>query len=136
MYLVTLLHCSCSCFQFYCLTQKCLTWQVVWRLMQCWFSFRFILLIYFLKQRWNGGKMGGGASASPISNDYSICQQERKELMVRSLSAENSLQFFLFNFLFSSCFLFVGFCNLTLSSMSKSWLRLVVIKMEPTIFVH
>ena len=35
---------------------------------------------------------------------------------------------FMFKF---PCFLFVSFCNFTLSSMSKSWLRLVVLKWSP-----
>ena len=39
LYWDTRLRCSCSNFQFYCLTQECLTWQADWRLMQCWFSF-------------------------------------------------------------------------------------------------
>ena len=54
--------------------------------------------------------------------------------MVQSLSSAFPA-FFPFHFLFS-CFLFTGFCNFTLSSMSKSWLRLVVLKMEPSTFVH
>ena len=54
---------------------------------------------------------------------------EKKKFMVLSLSSEFPA-FFLVHFLFY-CFLFIGFCNFTLSSMSKSWLCLVVLKWSP-----
>ena len=73
-------------------------------------------------------------SPSPISNDFFICQRKKNDGVEFIIGG--SLIFYLFNFLFYSCFLFVGFCNFTLSSMSKSWLPLVVLKMKPTSFVH
>ena len=67
-------------------------------------------------------------------NDFSIHQLKKIDGV--ELFIVEFPEFFLLHFLFSSCFLFIGFCNFTLSSMSKSWLRLVVLKMEPTTFVH
>ena len=91
--------------------------------------------------------LGGGMSPSPILNDFSIRHGKKidgVEIIIGEFSA-----FFLFNFLFSSCFLFIGFCDFTLSSMSKlepvldtfynnfcTWLGLMVLKMEPTTFVQ
>ena len=53
-----------------------------------------------------------------------------------SLSSESFLPFVTVQFSFFFLFLFVGFCSFALSFMSKSWLRLVVLKVEPTTFAH
>ena len=105
-----------------------------------------ILLINFLKwRRWNG--FGWGDVSQPYLKWFLNSPWKKidgVEIIIGEFPA-----FFLFNFLFSSCFLFIEFCDFTLSSMSKlepvldtlynnfcTWLGLMVLKMEPTTFVQ
>ena len=73
---------------------------------------------------------GGGTSPSLISMISSFANSKKMDCVEFIIGEFPTI----FNS-FSSCFLFIGFCNFTLSYIPKSWLRLVVLKLEPTTFV-